>query len=546
MFAKGCACVVLVLGLCACDYSQYERGLPISETVLRDVVPMDMADVSTAAPTTRPGPTSVPTQPADELLPKAKAEVKLSIEECRRLALANNLELRVEFYNPTIAQQSISEERARFESVFTASLGYAIKDTPVSTELIGSSTKGLTTEVGVTVPLRTGGQLRFGLPVSRFETDNQFSTLNPAYTSDFAASISHPLLRGAGLAVNSAPIRIANYQYQSSLAATRLSVIRVLADVDRIYWRLYASRQELEVRKKEYDLAVAQLQRAKRQVEAGAAAEVEVIRAESGVADRIEAIINAETSIRMNQRDLKRVINREDLPAFSPTIVVPTSDPNALRYQLDRAKLLNVAMKDRMELLEQELVIARDSLSIDVARNDMLPLVTLDYTYNINGLGGTISDAFHTLQTKRFEDHTVGLRVEVPIGNEAARSRLRRALLSRLQALATKDSRASLIEKEVLDAADRLDANWQRIIAAQRRVILAARVVDQETRQFLNGLRTSTDVLDAQARLADAQTSEIAAVTEYQIAQIDIAFATGTLLGATQVAWAPKVAPEAK
>lgn len=546
MVVKGCVCAVLLLGVCACDYSEYERGLPISESALRDVAPMDLSRYSTTAPTTRPGPSPVPTQPADQLLPKAPSEVKLTIGECRQLALANNLDLRVEMFNPAIAQLTITQERARFESLFTASLNYGVNDTPTSTALTGSSTEGLNTEVGVVVPLRTGGQIKFGLPVSRFETDNQFSTLNPAYTSDFAASISHPLLRGAGLAVNSAPIRIANYQYQSSLAATRLSVIRVLADVDRIYWRLYASRQELEVRKKEYDLAVAQLERARRQVDAGAAAEVEVIRAESGVADRIEAIINSETAIRTTQRDLKRLIQRADLPPTSPTVVIPASDPNALRYPLDRDKLLRTAMKDRMELLEQELVIAQDAVNIDVARNETLPLVTLDYTYNVNGLGPTVSDAFQLLGEKRFEDHSLGLRVEVPIGNEAARSRLRKALLSRLQALATKQSRAALIEKEVLDAADRMEANWQRIIAAQRRVILAARVVDQETRQFLAGLRTSTDVLDAQARLADAQTSEIAAVTEYQIAQVDIAFATGTLIGAAHVAWSPQPAPEGK
>ena len=91
----------------------------------------------------------------------------------------------------------------------------------------------------------------------------------------------------------------------------------------------------------------------------------------------------------------------------------------------------------------------------------------------------------------------------------------------------------------MLHAADQLDANWQRILAAQRRVILAARVVDLETRQFLQGLRTSTDVLDAQTRLADAQSSEIAAVPDYQIAQVDIAFASGTLLGAASVSWSP-------
>ena len=157
----------------------------------------------------------------------------------------------------------------------------------------------------------------------------------------------------------------------------------------------------------------------------------------------------------------------------------------------------------------------------------------------MSGLGKTLSSSFSTLSSTRFQGHTIGLTVEVPLGNAAARSQLRQAMASRLQAIATREQRALLIEKEILDAADQLDANWQRIIAAQRRVILNARVVDLEQRQFNQGLRTSTDVLIAQSQLADAQSSEIAALTEYQIAQVDMAFATGTLLGAAGVTWQP-------
>jgi outer membrane protein TolC len=173
----------------------------------------------------------------------------------------------------------------------------------------------------------------------------------------------------------------------------------------------------------------------------------------------------------------------------------------------------------------------------------MLPLLALEYTSSVNGLGKSVDESVEMLSRKRFEDHRIGLRMEVPIGNEAARSRLRRALASRLQQLQTKEQRAAQIQQEVLNAADQLEANWQRILAAQKRVVLAARVLEAETRQFTLGLRTSTDVLNAQANLANAQSAEITALTEYQIAQIDIAFATGTLLGASHVGWEPAPQP---
>ena len=42
-----------------------------------------------------------------------------------------------------------------------------------------------------------------------------------------------------------------------------------------------------------------------------------------------------------------------------------------------------------------------------------------------------------------------------------------------------------------------------------------------------------------QAKFADAQSVEIRALAEYQISQVDLAYATGILLGAAKVRWEP-------
>jgi outer membrane protein TolC len=263
------------------------------------------------------------------------------------------------------------------------------------------------------------------------------------------------------------------------------------------------------------------------------------VRAESGVADKIEGVIVSQTALRDRERELKQIVNQPGLGLATATILVPASEPNVLHYQLDTPRLIRAALDGRMEMLESEIAIATGRENVEFARNGLLPLLTVDYTYNVNALGGTLSDAFQTLRSKRFEDHSVAVNLQVPLGNAAARAQLRQAQATRLQAIATKAQRSLLIENDVLGAIDQLEANWQRILAAGRRVILAARVVDLETRQFDQGLRTSTDVLDAQTALANAQSAEIAALSEYQIAQIDLAFATGTLLGASGVGWAP-------
>ncbi len=87
---------------------------------------------------------------------------------------------------------------------------------------------------------------------------------------------------------------------------------------------------------------------------------------------------------------------------------------------------------------------------------------------------------------------------------------------------------------------DRLQQDWQRILAARQEVLLAAETLKAEQNQFDQGASTSTDVLDQATRLADAQLGEIRAVTDYQVTQVDLAFATGTLLGYDRVRWEPR------
>lgn len=202
-----------------------------------------------------------------------------------------------------------------------------------------------------------------------------------------------------------------------------------------------------------------------------------------------------------------------------------------------------MAIDNRMELLELELQIAKDVSNIDYLRNMALPLVNLNYTYNINGLGVSRKDALDVIYDKNFEDHRLGLQLIIPLGNESAKSRLRQAFFQRRQRLATKENRHSLIKVEVLNAIDTLEANWQRILASRQSSILEGRLHKAEMRQFEIGLVTSTDVFEAQINFTNAQSSEINALAEYQIAMVDLAYATGTLLGAARIEWNP-VVPE--
>jgi outer membrane protein len=480
---------------------------------------------------------------ANEAPPK---ELELTLEQCRAMTLADNLDLKVQLINPSIAAEKVSEQEAQFEAAFFTNSTFSKTDTPVASfldEISGTQVSYFSTDLGVQVPLKTGGTVTFDLADSRADTGSPYSFFDPSYSSDLSVSISQPLLRGAGRRANTYAIHIAEHEKQITDAATKLEVIRVLADVDRVYWRLYAARRELDVRKQQYELADLLYKQAVRFVNAGEKPQIEITRTEAGVAQRLEAIIVAENNVRDRERDLKQTLNKRGLGMQTPTVLIPSTEPDPVHYKLDKKQLIEIAMDNRMEMLQLELQIAEDFDRVDYMQNQALPLVTMDYRYNVNGLGASRDDSYDLLFDKRFEDHRVGLQLVVPLGNEAAKSRLRQAFYQRRQRLASRDDREALIKLEVLNAIDQLEANWQRVLASRQTSILDGRLYEAEKRQFELGLGISTEVLEAQTDFAEAQRAEILALSEYQIALVDLAYATGTLLGAAKVRWEPIVLP---
>ena len=466
--------------------------------------------------------------------------LELTLEQCRAMALQNNLELQATLINPSIAAEQVKEERARFEATFTASASKRKWDQPFMNELSGL--QGIQGErdslsVGLNQPFVSGGTASLSVTDVLTETNASNSISNPLNEPVSQFSFTQPLLRNAGSRTLTYGIRLANIGRQIADAQTKLAVISILSNLDRAYWLVYSTQRELEVRKQQYELAQTQLESAQRLVESGQRAQIEVLRAQAGVTDRLEAIIIAQNTLRDRQRALKRLMNGQNLDMQTPTLVTPATEPVLQRYDLDPDHLVSLALENRMEILVLELQVLQDLDTIDFRKNQALPLIDFTYQYNIGAAENNRRDAYQVLEDNQFAGHYFGLSARIPFGNQAAKSSLRQILLQRCQRLSTKKNREDLIKLEVLNAAEQLRTNWQRILASQQNAIVAGRLYEAEKRQFEQGQRTSTVVLDAQNNLDNAQLAELSALVGYQIALVDLAHATGTLLGSAQVEW---------
>ncbi len=494
--------------------------------------------------------TDVPPNPDDATLPAgdrpalkadskpvgnaAFEQLEIKLDDARLAAISGNLDLRVELVSPALAEQVVSEERGAFEKTFQLGSSWQRQDDPQTPP----DTTYNVVSPGVNVPLTSGGQLQFGYDFNRNEPH---AALNSTQVKSGAGlSLTQPLLRNFGYNVNTAPIQIACLSQGIASANAKLKAISVAAEVERAYWNLWSAHKLLEIARQQKELAVKQVDNAKRIVEAELLPAVEIIRAESGSLSRDNPVISAETDVRIAGRELKRIMQKADLPVNGPTLLTPLTEPNPSALKFDRPSVTQAAIDNRMELLQIRLEVFQNWITQEVQRNSQLPKLDLLAHFKGLGLDKDLGGSLEDLGRGKHGDGLVGLTLQVPLsGNISAQARVRQAELNYWLLQVRQQQQTVAIEQQVLNAIDKVEQNWRRVQATHLATEASRKTYEAEARLNSAGERTSTEVFLVLSNLADVQAAEIAAINEFQIAKVDLAEATGTVLGFAHIHWNP-------
>ncbi|MFN8706477.1 MAG: TolC family protein [Planctomyces sp.] len=486
--------------------------------------------------------------PATESSAETETSIPLDIAEARAGAIVGNIDLKIERVEPTLARERISEEAGRFQTTlelpiqrnqihppsggyFSGAVGSGIADGNVETVFDRVSP-------GINVPLTTGGNVLIEQPINRLDSPLTGETID----SQLGFSFTQPLLSGRGVRVNTAGIRIAHTETSKATATAKLAAIKVLGDVERAYWNLYLRQSLRTIAVQQLEIARKQHSDARRLAEEEVVAEIDVERAATGFYSRKATWFEADVNARIAGRELKRIMQKEDLSVDSPVEIRTTTDPHPGKLSFDREQQCRFAIDNRMEMFELQMQLLANAITQEVQENAKLPQLDLIAQTALLGNGGTLGRSYEDLFGSGHNTWTIGANLSVPLpggSDQQAVARARQNALRRLQLALNQDRLRVLIRQEVNDAIDRIEASWNRVQAAGSAVRSASRAYFGELRQYQLGQRTSTDVLIAADRLAEGQADEVSAMADFEIARVDLAVATGTTLSFSQVQWTP-------
>ena len=446
----------------------------------------------------------------------------LGMTDAVTLTLKNSMDIKISRIEPQRSEADIEKAESEFDWTFGGSFTRTRSVTPSASALTGaaaSESDSSRMRLGLDKKLITGGSLSPNIQWTRNWTNSTFSTLNPNYGMDAYVTISQPLLRNAGVTVNKADIYIARNNARISKYDFKSRVINTLADMQRIYWDLVFSIDDLNVKKKSLRLTKDTLDQTVAQVEAGLMAPIEITRVRADVARKEEIIITARKRVLDNEDRLRRFINRKDSDLISDFGIIP----------LEQATHVSVRV-NRPDYLAAVIGIKNRRLELVLAKNAELPVVDISATLSMNGLGRATEDAWDTMKTNHYHDWTGTIDVEIPLGNREAKADYLQVRLARVKSLLELKNLEHDIILTVKEVVRQVHTNIMRISSMNLARELAEERLEAEEEKFNVGTAEILDVLNAQTRLAEAESSERQAIVDYNKALINLEQAKGTLL----------------
>jgi len=482
-------------------------------------------------------------------------QLPLSVGDLINLIIQNNLDVGVNRLTPLSSRYLIETMYLPFEPTLHLQATVTRNTSPAISQLIGAqslSTLGGAYSLGFSQALDTGTTLGVDFVMNRNSSNSAFNTFNPSYTGLLRYSFSQHLLKDHGRVNNRRQIRVAQNNQKISETQFERQLIDLVAQAQRGYWDLVFAAEDIKVKQRSMDLAQKTLSDNEIQVRIGTLAPIDVVQAESEVANRrVQYVTSTYTEVQTQDQVKKLITSQGDpgliLAKLIPSQVVPKPEPSDVP-PVEQA--IKIALENRPEIKQLQLDLQNKKIDLEYTKNQLLPAVDLFAAYNQNGVGGKetirsgfgptapivaqsdggIFDAFGQLFGYGYTGYSVGLSVQIPLRNRAAQGENARAMTDERIAEQRITSQAQQIALEVRNALTQVDMNRARIEAATKARELSERRLEAELKKFDLGASTIRFVLEEQRNVAQAQTDELQAIVNYTKALVDTDRAMGMTL----------------
>jgi len=462
-------------------------------------------------------------------------EVRLTLAECLEQALGAAPEIREAGYRPPIAETGVREADSEFDHLLSFRTSGGLAESEVGSFFGGADTlreQTFSAEATLEQRVRTGAVYSFGFQTDDLVTNNRFFSFRPQWTNRFVFRVSQPVLRTGGRTYNETATRLAESELRASEEEYRRVTEGTLASVERAYWNLVFLRKDRDVRRQSLVVARELLRVAEKRLELGSGTRIESVQAEAGVAEREKELILAEARVRNAEDVLRSFLYPFGDGAAAEVRIVPTTavgepgdEPGAGTDDRIRA-----AFDERPDVLVAKERLEAAGIRVVRAENELLPRLDVFGRVGLSGLEDTFPDAAEPIFEGEFVAWEIGISLEVPLGNRAARARHLRRRLERARARAGFEALKNRVVLEIRTAHRAVETARKEVAATRKATAAALAQFEAEKDRVEADKSTNYQLLEVEEDLSLARSQEMLALVSWRQAIATLEEVTGTYL----------------
>ncbi len=522
----------------------------------------------------------------------------LTLAEAITKALENNKDIEVTRKNVQIAEFDLKAARGFYEPKFAGQTYYERAKTPVFNFFGGGPDFSLTQSnivgnAGINGAFRpTGATYSVTANNGRNTTNNLFTSVNPTYTSSLSFQFTQPILRGRSFDQPRRAIEIAKRNLSLTDTQFRQRTIDTIATVQRAYWDLTYALRNLQVQRDGVKDAKDQLEHNKRLVDEGQLAPIDIVAAETQVANFEQFVYDALNLVGVAENTLKNLIAPGRADAIWAKSITPIDSVDLDPPITTLAQALDAAMQNRPELEINQAQRDINALDRRYYKEQGKPQIDLVANYTLAGAAGTFNpnvvnpfsgtgttetlntlirnnnilrltntgltpvneipivptpnlpdelnggygSALGNLFANRYPTFRVGVQFNLPLfGDRTSKAQYGRALVEGERLDVQRQQLEQNIQVDVRNALQALRTAEARLRAAAISRENSVKQYESEQRKLDNGQSDIYKVLERQTALTTARSNELRAQTELNKSISDLQRATGNSLKANNI-----------
>src|SRR6266704_2653703 len=489
----------------------------------------------------------------------------LSLREAIAMALSNNKDIEVARDNVKIAEFDLLSMRGAYDPKLTGQSYYERIKTPAASFLSGASGAVETTDFTNTTRLeglapKFGGNYRLDFSSIRQTSNSQFTALNPQYPTALTFNFTQPLVRGLRFDLPRRQIAVARKNLSLTDAQFRQRAVEVITSVQSSYWDLVFALRNLQIQRDSLADARTQLAHNRRMVAEGSLAPIDVVAAETQVANFEQAEFMALEDVSRTENNLKNMIAENRQSKLWDKSIIPTDDVDLNLAQVSLDEAMKAAIENRQELRQSDLAREINQLDQKLYRDLTRPEINLVGSYGVVGNAGTLTStgnpfsasnaqifarvnelsaieglqalpappsttipsnliggygqSLSNLASNQFNNFRFGVSISLPLRNRTAEGQLGHALVEGKRIATQREQLEQLIQVEVRNALQALSTAAARLRSAAVARESAEQQYESEKRKLDAGQSTVFLVLERQTALSVARGNELRAQTD--------------------------------